>query len=69
MPKPEVYDKNELDKDLNNFFRPIKRKAHFKDSNNSNTGDENRTFKANKSKSWTSYKNHHTIDILVNYRT
>ena len=63
MPKPEVYDKNEPD--LNNFFRPIKRKAHFKDSINSNTGDENRTFKANKSKGWTSYKNHHTIDILV----
>ena len=34
IPTPKVYNKNKLDNDLNNFFRLIKLKPHFKDSVN-----------------------------------
>ena len=65
MPTPEVYNRKKLDNDLNNFFRLIKLKAHFKDSTNKDTDDENTMFIVNKNKGWTPDKNHHTIDTFV----
>ena len=62
MPTPKVYNYSELDNDLNNFFTLVK--AHFKDSINKDTDDENRMSKANKNKGWTPDKNDHTIDRL-----
>ena len=41
MATPKVYNKNELDNDLNNFSRLIKLKACFKDSIDKDTDDEN----------------------------
>ena len=38
----KVYNKSKLDSDLNNFFRLIKLKTHFKDSTNKDTDDENK---------------------------
>ena len=58
---PKVY-KNELDNNLNNFFRLIKLKAYFKDSINKDTDHKNKIFKANKNRCWTPDKNHHTTD-------
>ena len=62
---PKVYDKNELDADLNDFFRRIKLKAYFKDTPNNKNDDENRLFKQNKNKKWTPPNNHHTINTYV----
>ena len=50
IPTPKVYNKKELDNDLKNFFRLIKLKAHFKDSINKDISNENKIFKANKTK-------------------
>ena len=51
IPTPKVYNKNELDNDLNKFFRLIKLIDHFKNSINKDTNNKNRMFKANKIKS------------------
>ena len=48
IPTPKVCNKNELDNEINNFFRLIKLKAHFQDSINKDTDDENRMLKASK---------------------
>ena len=58
----KVYNKNELDTDLNHFFRRIKLKAYFKDTPNNKNDDESRLFKQNKNKKWTPPNNHHTIN-------
>ena len=50
---------------LNNFFRLIKLKAHFKDSINKGVDDKNRMVKANKNKGRIPDKNNHTIDTFV----
>ena len=65
IPTPKVYNKNELDADLNDFFRRIKLKAYFKDTPNNKNDDENRLFKQNKNKKWTPPNNHHTINTYV----
>ena len=62
IPTPKVYNKNKLDNDLNNFFTPIKLKAHFKDPINKDIDDKNRIFKVNKNICWTPGKNHYTTD-------
>ena len=65
IPTPKVYNKNELDADLNDFFRRIKLKAYFKDTPNNKNHDESRLFKQNKSKKWTPPNNHHTINTSI----
>ena len=60
-----MYNKNELDNDLNNFLRLIKLKAHFKDSINYDTDGKGRMFKPNKNKSCTPDKNHHATVTYV----
>ena len=47
---PNIYNKNELDADLNDFFRCIKLKAYFKDTTNNKINDGSRFFKQNKNK-------------------
>ena len=59
---PKVYNKNELDAGLNDFFRCIKFKAHFKETPNNKNDDESRLFKQNKNKKWTP-NDHHTKNI------
>ena len=63
VPTPKVYNKNELDADLNDFFRHIKLKAYFKDMPNNKNDDKNRMLKQN-NKKWTSNK-HDTINTYV----
>ena len=65
IPTPKVYNKNERDADLNDFFRRIKLKAYFKDTPNNKNDDESRLFKQNKNKKWTPPNNHHTINTYV----
>ena len=50
IPTPKVYNKRELDKDSNEFFRRIKLKAYFKDMPNNKNDDERRLFKQNKNR-------------------
>ena len=65
IPNPKVYNKNELDTDLNDFFRRIKLKAYFKDTPNNKNDDESRLFKQNKNKKWTPPNNHHIVNTYV----
>ena len=65
IPTPKVYNKSELDKDLNDFFRRIKLKAYFKDMPNNKNDDESILFKQSKNKKWTPPNNHHTISTYV----
>ena len=65
IPTPKVYNKNELDADLNDFFRRIKLKAYFKDTPNNKNDDESRMFKQNKNKKWTPPNNHHAINTYL----
>ena len=65
IPTSKVYNKNELDNDLNNFFALKKLKTHFKDSINKDIDDENRIFQPNKNKGWAPDKNHYSIDTFV----
>ena len=45
-----MYNKNELDSNLNNFLRLIKLEVHFKDSTNNDNDDKNIMFKEKKTK-------------------
>ena len=65
IPTPKVYNKNELDAELNVFFRRIKFKAYFKDTLNNKNNDESRLLKQNKNKKWTPPNNHYTINTYV----
>ena len=65
IPTPKVYNKNELDADLNDFFRHIKLKASLEDTSNNKNDDESRLFKQNKNKNWTPPNNHHTINTYI----
>ena len=44
IPTPKVYNKNELDADLNDFFRRIKLKAYFKNTPNELKNPSSRKF-------------------------
>ena len=65
IPTPKVYNKNELDTDLNDFFRRIILKAYFKDTPNNKNDEESRLFEQNKNKKWTPSNDHHTINTYV----
>ena len=60
----KLYNKNELDADLNDFHRCIKLKAYFKDRSNNKNDDKSRLFKQNKNKKGTP-PNHHAINTYV----
>ena len=53
---PKVYNKNEVEADLNDFFGRIKLKANLKDMSNKKNDDESRLFKQNKNKKINSFK-------------
>ena len=65
IPTPKVYNKNELNTDLNDFIRRIKLKAYFKDTPNNKIDDDSRLFEQNKKKQWTLSNNHHKINTYV----
>ena len=58
-----MYNKNELESDLNNLFRLLKLKAQFKNSINKTTKDK--SIKVNKNKDWTPGINCHTTETFI----
>ena len=62
---PSIFNKNQLNKELDNFFRLIKLKVYFKDNNVYNTSTENQLFKPKTNKKWRPHKNHHTIEMYI----
>ena len=63
-PTKSKYNKNQLDQDLQKFYRIIKLKAFFKDTDNNYEKDEHDIFKIN-TKKWTPSENHHTINTFI----
>ena len=66
IPTPDVYNEQKLDKELQNFYRSIKLKAYFKNTENQQPNDENQIFKAKTKEKWTPAENHHSIETLIN---
>ena len=62
---PSTFDKNQLNKDLEDVFRLMKLKAYFKDNNMYNPTTEDRLFKSKTNKNWRPDKNHHTAETYM----
>ena len=74
MSTSKRYNKNQLSSDLQNFFRLIKLRAHFKDETcitTINQPNEQVPFKIKNKEIWTPKETHHTmstyIDLVENY--
>ena len=65
IPTPSVFNKNQLNKELDDFFRLAKLKAYFKDNNMYNPTTDNQLFKTKTDKKWRPDKNHHTVEAYV----
>ena len=65
IPKPSMSNKNQLNKELDDFFRLIKLKAYFKDNNMDNPTMDNQLFKPKTNKKQRPDKNHHTIETYI----
>ena len=63
---PDVYNGQKLDKELQNFYRLIKLKGYFKNTENQQPNDENQIFKAKTKEKWTPAENHHSIETFIN---
>ena len=66
IPTPDVYNEKKLDKELQKFYRSIKLKGYFKNTENQQPNDENQIFKARTKEKWTPAENHHSIETLIN---
>ena len=62
---PSIFNKNQLNKELDDFFRLIKLKAYFKDNNMYNPSTEDQLFKPKTNKKWRPDKNHHTVETYI----
>ena len=65
IPAPRIFNKNQLSKELDDFFRLIKLKAYFKDNMyvymyNPTKADQPKT-----NKKWRPDKNHHTVETYI----
>ena len=65
MPIPCIFNKNQLNKELDDFFRLIKLKAYFKDNNMYNPTREDQLFKPKTNKNWRPDKNHHNVEKYI----
>ena len=65
IPIPSIFNKNQLNKELDDFFRLIKLKAYFKDNNMYNPSTEDQLFKPKTNKKWRPDKNHHTVETYI----
>ena len=65
IPTPSIFNKNQLNKQRDDFFRLIKLKAYFKDNNMHNSSTENQLFKPKTNKKWRPDKNHHTAETYT----
>ena len=66
IPTPDVYNEQKRDKELQNFYRLIKLKGYFKNTENQQPNDENQIFKAKTKEKWTPAENHHSIETFIN---
>ena len=64
IPTPDVYNERKLDKEFQNFYRLIKFKCYFKNTENQQPNDENQIFKAKTKEKWTPAENHHSIETF-----
>ena len=65
IPTPDVYNERKLDKEFQNFYRLIKFKCYFKNTENQQPNDENQIFKAKTKEKWTPAENHHSIETFI----
>ena len=65
IPTPDIYSKSKLNDDLQNFYRLIKLKAYFKDTESTTKKDENTIFIPENQKPWTPSQNHHSIETFI----
>ena len=65
IPTPSIFNKSQLNKELDDFFRLIKLKAYFKDNNMYSPTTEDQLFKPKTNKKWRSDKNHHTVETQI----
>ena len=65
IPTPSTFNKNQLNKELDDFFRVIKLKAYLKDNNMYNPIREDQLFKPKTNKKWRPDKNHHTVETYT----
>ena len=65
IPNPGIYSKSKLNDELQNFYRFIKLKAYFKDTESTIKKDENTIFIPEKQKPWSSSQNHHPIETFI----
>ena len=68
IPTPSIFNKNPLNKELDDFFRLIKLKAYFKHSNMYNPSTEYQLFKPITNKKCRRYKNH-TVETYTEATT
>ena len=66
IPTPDVYNEKKLDKELQKFYRSIKLKGYFKNTENQQPNDENQILKARTKEKWTPAENHHSIETFIN---
>ena len=65
IPTPSIFNKNQLNKEFDDFLRLIKLKAYFKDNNMDNSTTEEQLFKPKTNKKWKPDKNHHTVETYI----
>ena len=65
IPTASIFNKNQLNKELDNFFRVIKLKAYLKDNDMYNPSREDQLFKPKTNKKWRLDKNHHTVETYT----
>ena len=65
MPIPSIFNKNQLNKELDDFFRLIKLKAYFKYNNMYNPTTEDQLFKPKTNKKQRPDKNHHNVEKYI----
>ena len=65
IPTPSIFNKNQLNKEFDDFLRLIKLKAYFKDNNMDNSTTEEQLFKPKTNKKWKPDKNLHTVETYI----
>ena len=65
IPTPSIFNKNQLNKELDDFFRLIKLKAYFKDSDMYNPSTEDQLLKPKSNKQWRPDKNHQIVETYI----
>ena len=65
VPTQKTFDKKTFNKEINDVYRHIKFKAHFKDTTSHQHLTEGKKFKKPSSKSWILSKSHHTVKTFI----